>query len=109
MKYAGINLKALNAIEKMPGFHGKFFHTGDMTIAYWNIDKGSALPEHFHVHKQIVQVMSGRFEMTIGGENHTFEAGDVVEIPSNVPHSGKALTDCVIHDLFLPAREDYMD
>ena len=72
----------------------------------WQIKKGGELPAHAHHNKQIVQVFSGEFAMTIGGEDHVYTAGQVVEIPGNVAHSGKALTDCVIQDLFLPARED---
>ncbi len=106
MKYAGTLLSDLDAIEKLPGFFGKFIHTGDMTLAYWDIKKGSVLPEHAHMHTQIAQVVSGEFAMKIDGEAHLFRAGNVVEIPGDVPHSGTALTDCVIHDIFLPARED---
>lgn len=107
MKYQGVNLSQLPDDEKMPGFTGKFVHTDDMTLAYWSISKGSELPEHHHPHKQIVQVVDGTFEMVIGGEAHTFGPGDVVEIDGNVPHSGKAITDCKINDIFLPARDDY--
>jgi quercetin dioxygenase-like cupin family protein len=35
--------------------------------------------------------------------------GDVLVIPPNVPHSGKALTDVSVMDAFAPVREDYRD
>ena len=107
MEYSGINLHQMEAREAMPGFHGRFFHTDEMTVAYWEIDAGSTLPEHAHPHRQVVQVQSGEFQMRIGLEDHVFGPGSVVEIPANVPHSGRALTDCVIHDIFLPVREIY--
>ena len=107
MKYTGVQINDNQAHEPVEGFRARFFHTGEMTIAYWNIDQGSVLPEHHHVHTQVVQMIDGEFEMTIGGETHVYRAGNVVEIPSNVPHSGRALTDCVIHDIFLPMREEY--
>ncbi len=107
MKYNGTSLEHFESKELMPGFHGKFVHTDDMTLAYWKIDAGSVLPEHSHFHKQIVQVQEGVFEMTVGGETHRFQAGDVLEIPGDVVHSGRAITDCVIHDIFVPAREEY--
>ena len=106
MKYDGILLTDLEAIEKLPGFYGRFIHTDDMTLAYWDIKKGSVLPEHAHMHTQIAQVISGQFAMIIGGEEHVYQAGNVVEIPGDVPHSGIALTDCVIYDIFIPVRED---
>lgn len=108
MKYSGTTLSNLQGIEKFPGFTGKFIHTGDMTLAYWQIKEGSSLPEHSHMHTQVVQVISGKFAMQIGGEDHIYGAGSIVEIPGNVPHSGTAVTDCVIHDIFLPVREDYI-
>ena len=105
--YEGTSLNQTPAKQIMPGFHGKFVHTDAMTLAYWTIDRGSILPEHSHHHTQIVQLIKGEFEMTVGNETHQFKSGDVLEIPGHVVHSGKALTDCVIHDIFLPVREDY--
>jgi quercetin dioxygenase-like cupin family protein len=107
MKYDGQHIDQLPEREVFPGFHGRFVHTGDMTLAYWNVDAGSAVPEHHHVHAQVVQLIKGEFQMTIDGEQHVYHAGDVIAIPSDVPHSGRAMTDCVIHDIFIPEREDY--
>ena len=101
------SLNEIAARELIPGFHGKMIHTDDMTIAYWTIKAGSTLPEHSHFHKQIAQVIEGQFELTVDGTPHVMGPGDVLEIGGDVPHSGRAITDCVIHDIFLPAREDY--
>jgi quercetin dioxygenase-like cupin family protein len=35
-------------------------------------------------------------------------AGQVLIIPSNVVHSGQALTPCKVLDVFNPVREDYL-
>ena len=51
--------------------------------------------------------MEGEFELTVGGESRVIKAGDVVVIPGNTPHSGKAVTDCRILDVFHPVRDDY--
>ncbi len=45
--------------------------------------------------------------MTLDGEVRQLEAGTVAVIPSNVKHSGLALSDCKITDVFYPVREDY--
>jgi quercetin dioxygenase-like cupin family protein len=99
----------INIKEKEPvaGFHGRFIHTDNMTISYWNINANSALPPHTHPHEQITNVIEGVFEITVAGETRHLDSGTVAVIPSNVPHSGKALTDCKIIDVFYPLREDY--
>ena len=91
----------------MKGFIGRMIHTDHMTIAYWEIKAGSPLPEHHHEHEQITHILEGSFEMTIGDEKQLVEAGMIAVIPSGVPHSGLAITDCVALDVFSPCREDY--
>lgn len=93
--------------EMFPGFHGRFIHTGTMTLAYWRIEAGSVLPEHSHEHEQITQVISGRLDMDIGGETHVLTAGDVLTIEPHLPHGGKAIEEVIVYDIFMPEREDY--
>ena len=93
--------------EIMPGFHGRLVHSYNMTFVHWDIDAGASLPEHSHMHEQVVNVISGQFELTVDGETQVIKPKQVVCIPSNAAHSGKALTDCYIIDVFHPIREDY--
>lgn len=93
--------------ELVHGITGHYMHGAGQTIGYVKIEKGAVLPEHSHPHEQITLIMEGEFEMTIGGEKHLFTAGCVHVIPSNVPHSAVALTDCIAIDVFNPVREDY--
>ncbi len=51
--------------------------------------------------------MEGSFELTVAGETQVLEPGSVAVIPGNAPHSGKALTECRILDVFQPPRDDY--
>ena len=102
-----VELSGLNEREVVSGFHGKFVHSDNMTTSFWRIEAGSELPEHAHPHEQVSVVTSGKFEMTLNGEKRQLAAGTVAVIPSNVKHSGKALTDCTIMDVFYPVREDY--
>ena len=102
-----VQLNTLEPREIMPGFHGRLVHSDNMTFVHWNIDKGASLPEHFHQHEQVVNVISGEFELIVDGESQTLQPRDVVCIPSNAKHSGKALTNCYIIDVFYPTREKY--
>ena len=93
--------------EIFPGFNGHLVHSANMTFAHWTIKAGATLPEHAHVHEQVVNMIEGVFELTIAGETRKLSQGSVAIIPSNALHSGKAITDCRIIDAFYPIREDY--
>ena len=101
-----VNLNEIEEREVIKGFRGKFIHSENMTHAYWTIEKGADFPEHAHRHEQIATILEGEFELTVEGETKIIEPGDIVIIPSNIPHRGKALTDCRILDVFSPVRED---
>ena len=102
-----LNLDLIPEQEILKGFHGKFVHTPSMTFAYWRIEKGAELPQHSHFHEQVANVLEGEFELTVDGETKVCRKGDVVTIPSNISHGGKALTECYILDVFQPVREEY--
>ena len=59
------------------------------------------------MHEQISNVLEGEFEMTLDGITQLLKPGTVAVIPSMTVHSGKAVTDCYILDIFNPVREDY--
>ncbi len=102
-----IDLDKINKKEILPGFEGKFIHTNNMTVVYWTIQAGSQLPEHSHHNEQITTIIEGEFVLTSDNETRNVKPGDVAIFPSNVKHSGKAITDCYIMDVFYPIREDY--
>ena len=101
------HLNNITPREIIPGFYGRFVHGNQSTLSFWDITKGSVMPEHLHVHEQITYIAEGELEMTIGGEKMLFTAGCVHVIPSNTPHSAVALTNCKVMDSFSPARDDY--
>ena len=92
----------------IPGFHGKFAHSANMTFVLWKIDKGAVLPEHSHVHEQVVHVLRGRARGDRRRRDDRASRRNIGVIPSNAVHSGRALTDCRVMDAFYPLREDYM-
>ena len=102
-----LNLKDVEQKEIIKGYKARFVHSENMTTAYWEVEAGHSLPEHSHTNEQVSNVTKGRFEFSLDGEVKVLEPGDVVVIPSGIPHSGKAVTDCLIIDTFYPVREDY--
>lgn len=97
----------LPLVEVWPGILGRLIHTELSTIADFRIAAGTVLPEHQHLHEQTSTVLEGRFRFTVGGETRELGPGEVAVIPGKIPHSGEALTDCRIMDVFAPVREDY--
>ena len=93
--------------ELIQGFHGKFVHGRQSTLAFWDIKQGCIMPQHQHPHEQITHLVSGELEMEIGGEKMLLTTGVVHVIPSNTPHGAVAITDCKVIDSFSPARDDY--
>ena len=104
MKAKAYRSDELPAREVLPGYRGRFLHTSEITVAFWDVVQNSPLPEHHHPEKQILIVKSGNFRLTCNGEDHVLSKGDMFKIPPDVPHSGMALTDCTLEDIFIPAR-----
>lgn len=102
-----IPLSQVESKEIIAGFNGRFIHSENMTFAYWTIAKDAALPEHSHHHEQVVNMLEGEFELTVDGQPHRLMPGDVVIIPGGVSHSGRAISDSRILDVFQPPRDDY--
>ena len=104
---AFVDLDSLAVREPVPGYRAVFVHAENMTLAYWEVEAGAALPEHSHPHEQISSVVEGRFELRIAGESRILDSGTAAVIPSGTPHGGRAITRCRLIDAFHPVREDY--
>ncbi len=63
--------------------------TGSATL--FSFDGNQALSEHTAPYDALVQVLSGRVEIRLGGTPHTLEPGDGLVMPAGIPHALKAL------------------
>lgn len=97
----------LDQTEEMPGFLGAFLHSENMTVVNWSVEAGATVPVHSHPHEQFSMVVEGKFELILNGETEVLKPGRIALIPADVPHSGQAVTDCTIVDVFSPMREEY--
>ncbi|MDB5016279.1 MAG: Cupin domain protein [Mucilaginibacter sp.] len=93
--------------EIAPGFFSKLIHTAANTINFIEVKAGCSVPRHQHIHEQYSFVIEGKFEMTVNDIPQMLDTGLFAIIPSNAWHSGIAITDCKLIDIFNPAREDY--
>lgn len=85
----------------------KVIHTERATVVRLVTEKDTAIPLHNHVHEQVTMVVSGSFQFDMQGETATLGPGEILRIPSDVPHQARALEDSVTIELFVPARDDW--
>lgn len=79
-----------------------------MMISEVHLARGFTVATHAHENEQLSVVLSGRIRFTIGHPGspdchlHTLAGGQVIHLPSNLPHAAEALEDTHILDLFSP-------
>ncbi len=77
-------------------------------ISEVRLDKGCRVPTHAHANEQFTCIVSGKLRFGIGtdGAADRYEvdvaAGEVIHLPSNLPHSADALEDTRVLDIFSP-------
>jgi quercetin dioxygenase-like cupin family protein len=102
-----VNLREITSREIFPGFRARVVHSARVSESWVEAEAGASFPEHQHPHEQVVNVLEGELEIVVGGATHRMTAGQVLVIPPDVPHSGRAVTDCRVLDVFAPTREEY--
>ncbi len=87
--------------------------TGDrMMLAHVYMKKGCVIPRHSHENEQLTYILEGALCFYIGEdekEEVIVRAGEVLHIPSNIPHKAVALEDTLDVDIFSPPRQDWLD
>lgn len=102
--------------EKVNGAISRRLFTGErMMIAHVYLDKGAIVPTHRHENEQLTYILDGALRFWIGPddqpdrEEFVLRTGEVLYIPSNVPHRAEALEDTFDVDVFSPPRQDWLD
>jgi quercetin dioxygenase-like cupin family protein len=100
-------------VEKVTDQIGRRLVTGErIMLAHVYLAKGSIVPRHSHENEQITYILSGALRFSIGedgGREVVVRAGEVLHIPSNLPHEAVALEDTLDVDVFSPPRQDWLD
>jgi quercetin dioxygenase-like cupin family protein len=85
----------------------KVIHTPKATFVRITSRKGASVPLHHHVHEQVTIMVSGAFRFTTPEKTLELSTGDILRLPSDVPHQAEALEDSITLEIFTPAREDW--
>lgn len=89
----------------------KFISGKNSMLAFFTINKDGVIPWHNHEAEQITHVLKGSMIFTVGADRKEFhlKEGDILVIPSNIPHKAVALEDTFEVDVFSPIRKDWLD
>jgi quercetin dioxygenase-like cupin family protein len=83
-----------------------------MMLGHIYLAKGAIVPKHSHENEQLTYILSGALKFWIGedgAQELIVRAGEVLVIPSHVPHKAEALEDTLDVDVFCPPRQDWLD
>ncbi len=61
------------------------------TLTLFAFDKGEGLSEHTAPYDATVMILDGQAEIRIGGKPRTLKKGEMIIMPSGIPHSLKAV------------------
>ena len=99
-------------LEPLKGTITRRVITGErMMIAHVYLKKDDEVPRHSHENEQITYVVHGVLHFWFGedgAQELTVRAGEVIVIPSHLPHRALALEDTLDVDVFCPPREDWL-
>ena len=87
--------------------------TGErVMLAHVYLKKGCIVPKHSHENEQITYILEGALRFKLGDDQKevvTVSAGEVLHIPSNLPHEAEAVEDTLDVDVFSPPRADWLN
>jgi unsaturated pyranuronate lyase len=88
-----LDTNELPAVEKLPGWRGRHFHSASMTFGHWEFSAGASIHEHRHPQEEVWEVVEGELEVTVDGMTAVAGPGFAAIVPPNVPHAIRALSD----------------
>jgi quercetin dioxygenase-like cupin family protein len=81
----------------------------EIMLARVLLKKGCIVPEHSHHNEQLTYIVEGALKFWIDGKEIVVHAGEVLCIPSDMPHKAEAMEDTVDLDVFAPPRADWIN
>jgi len=98
--------------ELKPDLHRRLVTAEQMMLAHVYLDKGCIVPQHAHENEQLTYILEGALRFWLGEDESEVvdvRAGEVLHLPSNLPHKAEALENTLDMDVFCPPRQDWLD
>ena len=97
------------ALEKVTEMISRKIVAGDREmLAQIYLKRGAVVPIHAHDSEQMTYILQGALRFRIKGEELIVREGEVLHIPSGVPHQSEALEDTLELDVFSPIRAEWL-
>ena len=90
----------------------RLISTDRMMLAHVYLQQGCIVPRHEHENEQLTYILEGKLRFWLGEDESEIVdvgAGEVLHIPSWVPHKAEALEPTLDVDIFAPPRQDWLD
>ncbi|HET8567473.1 MAG TPA: cupin domain-containing protein [Candidatus Limnocylindria bacterium] len=87
----------------------RFIHGERGMISQIWLAKGSIVPTHTHEAEQISYIVDGHLRLWVDEKVFDVRTGEVLVIPSGVPHRAEAILDTYDMDIFAPPRRDWIE
>ncbi len=102
-----VKLNELPELKISEGILARAVTAQNVTVLHVKLTAGALLPEHTHENEQVVNIIDGELELTVDGQSYSLVPGKVMVLAPNPAHSGRAVTDCRVVDVFHPVRQDF--
>ena len=115
MNSAGTTLYRWEDLPKerlKPDLQRRLISTERLMLAHVYLEKGCLVPMHSHENEQLTYILEGLLRFSLGDDGSEVvdvAAGEVLHIPSHVPHQAEALETTLDVDIFCPPRQDWLD
>ena len=97
------------ALETMSDVISRKIISGEKAmVAQVFLKRDAVVPEHHHESEQITYILEGALKFELDGKEVIVRKGEVLHIPSNMPHRAVALEDTLDLDIFSPIRTDWL-
>jgi quercetin dioxygenase-like cupin family protein len=104
-----VNWEEMEWESVRPGVKRKVFQAEGGTLVLNHLEPGHKPNPHSHAHEQIVFIVQGETELTVGSKVFNLGPGSLMIVPPHAEHFAKVTgKDTLVNlDFFIPRREDY--
>ena len=105
-KYFIVHYPSIPEEELAPGAFSHLVAGMEAVVSLLTMKAVAYFPVHQHEAEQIMIVLDGFIEQIIDGKLYPARKGDVLILPSNIPHGGYVREETTVVDVFAPSRAD---